>query len=683
MTGDYDEWHQALRSAFLLPHNGPTVIFVDDSELARLAPDSDDAAADLAQAVRAQLRLAEGRTLFDPVHSAYEQWNRGLRADPPPVLPVIAITVLAAARMRSDADARSTNYYLRLAQALLPDGAPDEIENLRHALREGGAFLDVVGMWRGLHDWIDAQGGAFGTSTIREHPRLQRIGFPLSQALVRQQDRIALTRFFQALRFAPSSTPNAGQILSALDIWIASPRNRLSDSLMHAVADAEIRPLLGAVVRAHAQAWDGRVLTSDGNLRISMRIGLDIEAWKARWLFRTVNGGPPEATLRGSGPDEVVTLTEQPGWAYYDALEPPPVAGRQVLTGFRMRGDSYTAEFLPSHVVFFSLDPETGGWSSRPGMVPFEEHLVAIESQYVADFKELLRQAAKAEWREIPQRGGPLLAGYRLFENVCFADGERLESALASLPSLRRIDLRPAAIPRPRLVNGLPIATELSTSHYLVGGEPDLLLPSGSEPRMVTVQLDGMTEQIQANGFPLPLRRLVSGAGRHVIDADGFELAFTSIKEYPGPNRADEVEPLGWNRDGQLTRDHENAAVVGALVEDLAQASPVLARRLRDESWLLHADGTTEQCFETARPQSLGGSPAPGYSQYFELSARSSVRWLAQRRGARWSLTEIGPARPRTYELELDVLPTWRRACEDPNTARLWQIQLDMAGGST
>src|SRR5690606_29035216 len=96
--------------------------------------------------------------------------------------------------------------------------------------------------------WIEAQDGAIGASTIRDHPHLQRIGYPLSQALVRQSDRMALTRFFQALDVTPGAVPDARVIAVALDIWTAAAQNRLSEAFMRALGDADLRPLLAIVV---------------------------------------------------------------------------------------------------------------------------------------------------------------------------------------------------------------------------------------------------------------------------------------------------------------------------------------------------------------------------------------------------------------------------------------------------
>jgi hypothetical protein len=682
MSAGYEAWQGALAAAFFFPHHGPIVLFLDDNETSRIRPAIDHVALDLAEVVRNQLRLGDGRAMFSGVMTNFKQWAGGTRAEPPPVLPVLAVTVLAASRMRSDSDARSTNYYLRLAQILLPESGAEAVENLRNDLREGGAFLDVVQMWLGLHAWIEAQNGIVGTSTIRDHPHLPRIGYPLSQTLVRQSDRMMLTRFFKALDIAPNVVPDMRVILGALDIWTAAAQNRLSDTFMRALSDRETRPLLGAVVEAHAQAWDGRVLTTDGKLRIEIRLGIDLDAWQIRWLFPVPPNGPEVLNLLApdGGPD--VCLTATAGLDYYSVRGSPSVSPELLLTGLRLRGSEFTAEFPASPVLFLRPDPQTGGWSSTPGMLPFEEHLVAISTSYVKDFLQVLSEAASEGWRQVPQRGSVLLSGYALFQKVRFTKKEALELVLSRLPSLRRIGVSPAIIPRARLVRGLPIATSISATHYLVGGAPDLLLPSGPDPRQATVTLYGRSEQLQANGFPLELRRFVDAVGSHVVEADGQELAFTMLEEGPDPAQPAGTATIGWTRDAQLSGLGAALAVVGAVLKDAVGKTPVLGRRGRDESWLLLDGGSVEAVAESPAPHFLSSIDIEIHSPYFEISAPASARWLAQRRGARWHLTEIGPADPNEYNLDIDVLDAWKRACSDANGAQLWKLQLSMSGGA-
>lgn len=677
----YEDWQQRLSDAFLFPHQGPTVFFLDEEELNRICPESADAPADLVRAVRSRLALSGGRTLFRPITMAFQHWQRGSQADPPPVLPLMAVSVLAATRMRSDALARSTNYYIRLAQTLTGDLEGTEIETLRDDLREGGAFLDVVEMWRGVHSWIEAQGGKRGTSTIRDHSHLQRIGYPLSQALVRQSDRISLTRFFRALAYFPDHPPTSEVLLRALDIWTVAPQNRLSDSFMRSIADADMRLLLGEVVEAHARAWDGRVLTGDGKLRIGIRLSVDLEKWQTRWLFPVPAAGPDALCLKMPGSQQTISLVKTAGHDNYATSDAPAVEAANLTSGLRLLGDEYAAEFPAAQVIFLRPDRQTGAWSSEAGILPFEEHLVVIAAEHTTMFKHMLSEAAADGWRLLPQRGSILLPGFALFSNVRFLDGQKLESTLSELPGLRRIGVTTSVIPRSRLVRGLPIASEISATHYLRGGEPDLLLPTAHESGTATVTLDGLTEEIAANGFPLELRRFIKSGGHHNINADGQDLAFTTIDEHPSPEAPAGTATIGWSGNQQLTGADQTFEILGAHADGSSDAPTVLVRRGREETWLLHESGHAEKLTEPGPPPFLATlEDVTFHLPFFEVPVPQSARWIAQRRSNGWHVAELGTEQLREYLLSIDVIRAWKHACGSPGGKELWELQLSMAG---
>ncbi|WP_448007027.1 hypothetical protein [Agromyces bauzanensis] len=141
MDERYLWWQKTLADAFLVPQVGPLVLFIDAAELRSIAPELDDPAADFARAVRDTSLRAPG-AYFGRVERERRAWKLGDRAMPPPVLPVLAISVLAATRMRSDGQALSTNYYRRHAEEIEPDGAQAELTALRNEVA-GSAFLDV------------------------------------------------------------------------------------------------------------------------------------------------------------------------------------------------------------------------------------------------------------------------------------------------------------------------------------------------------------------------------------------------------------------------------------------------------------------------------------------------------------------------------------------------------------
>ncbi len=97
----YWSWQQRLEQAFLQPSSArePFAMFLDEEEARRVWPTDDDPAGSLAGAVSAVLDWAgTGGHVFGPLIPASQRWEDGDRSDPPPTLPLLAVTVMAAVR---------------------------------------------------------------------------------------------------------------------------------------------------------------------------------------------------------------------------------------------------------------------------------------------------------------------------------------------------------------------------------------------------------------------------------------------------------------------------------------------------------------------------------------------------------------------------------------------------------
>ncbi|MHA0111598.1 hypothetical protein ACXYUI_31575, partial [Klebsiella pneumoniae] len=73
---------------------------------------------------------------------------------------------------------------------------------------------------------------------------------------------------------------------------------------------------------------------------------------------------------------------------------------------------------------------------------------------------------------------------------------------------------------------------------------------------------------------------------------------------------------LGWTIAGLMTGSDHALAVIGARVASNIGMTPVLARRSRDESWLLHDDGRAEGAVEPAPPYFLTSTDIEIHSPY-------------------------------------------------------------------
>lgn len=679
MDERYSWWQSALAAEFFAPQNGPFVLFIDDDVLRKIAPGMDDPAADLAQAVRDGSSHTPGE-YFSRFARECRRWELDDRSSPPPLLPVLAITVLAATRMRSDGQALSTNYYRRLAESIEPGGSGPRIAQLKAEV-DGNAFLDVVDMWCTLDEWIGEQEGRVGVSTIRTHERLRRIGYPQSQALLTRSDRAELTRFFAALSVREVGLPDENSMLRALEVWTSASTNRLGETFMAALGSAETKGLIAAVVLAYAAAWDGQVMTKDGRRRIAVRLGIDLEAWTTAWLFPVQDGAPEPIILDGQLTTEaLVSLSSNPPSTYYVAENAPGVSADLIKRGFRLRGASYAAEFPKAEVLIFVRDADTGEWSSTSGITPFETHLIAATAAESAAVSRVLSSAAERGWIVRKQGARPLLSGFVLYEGVRFTDDMALQKALGAEPGLRALGVAPTLTPRARFVRGLPLDREFAPNHYLLGGEPDLLLPTEEEPKLVVLSLGGKEEVVAANGFPFEVRRFPSPEGPTEVIADGQRLTFTLLEESVVEVTPKGTARLGWDNDANLAEATDATKIIGAVVSGTFASSSVMCRRGRDETWLLLDGGEARLVVEPSPPVFTKAAGFTFESQYFEAPVPQPARWLAQRSGTTWHLSRLGPGVPQEVKASFDVLGTWARISESSGPA-LWQVQLGLAHG--
>jgi hypothetical protein len=647
-------------------------MYVDESELARLVPGSQDPARDLARAVTRVVDASRGRDMFARMSGLESKWRVSAEEGPPPTLPLLALSVLAGTRMRRDGDARASNYYLRFAQSLLPERGIDEVQAVRLALREGGAFADVAEMWRTLHIWISQQSPALGISMIRDHPRLKRIGFPLSQAVLRGSDRAVLTKLFAALDIKALGVPEESALLEYLRLWSARPRG-FSETFLRALSETDLGALLGSLVYELALSWDGRIRTDDGRQRLELQVGLDLDEWKSEWMLST-ESGPDFAILSGRMGSVAVELlaAAEVGNPFYVIEDAPAVVGSALSKGISLKTEGFAAELAATPIMFFRRSALTGTWLSVGSLVPFEEHIVAVDPELAAQMKRLFDQAADPSVRPIRQSpGSALIDGFAMFQRVRFEDKDRLDAALEAFPALRNVGMAPEVAVRPRLVRGLKLATHVTRACYLMGGEPDLLLPVGLGHRIVDVTLDGILQRFTATGFPIELRRIGPlGVGTHVLIADGSRLEFSVLDAEPYQRSAEISVRLAEGREDVSSGRTQPGS--GALPR------AALARRGRDETWLLHAGGRAERIEEPTTPKFLENLGVN--TSYFEVSTSPSVQWLAQRRREAWKLTPTDSSERPTFSVHFDVPGVWRQVWAHESGAALWDWHLQSSG---
>lgn len=678
LPAHYARWQEELAAAFFEGVvDTPVIFFIDDDELHRLAPTVDDPARSLAMAVREVVALTPVHHMFDRAREIASRWARGPRDSPPPVLPILALSSLAAARMHSDALVRRHNYYFRFAQVLLPEDDGTAVERAQLALRTD-AFIPVMEMWQMLDRWLAEQHGAAGISTIRDHPTLTRIGYPLSQAMIRRSDRAVLSRFFAALHLTDLGSPGSEALIEYLRLWAARPRG-FSSSFLRVLEDADLRPLLQAVVSGLASSWDGRVITSEGLAHCEAAVLLDLEEWATAWVIKAGSTKEPDV-VRGRIGETVAEISIHPDTysAFARITGAPNVDPRAIHEGFRLRGARCMVEFPATRLLVFREHPDVTGWVSGGPVEPFTEHIIAVSGELAHEVRQVLNAAADDGWRQVQQPADrPLLPGFTIFHAISFSDPTRVDRALAAAVPVLRLSIRPEITTRARLVNGLPVASRIGRNHYLAGGEPDLLLPIGDETRTVPAALDGTAQQppFTATGLPIELRRIGPlPEGPHTIETDLDVLHFVLLERDPAIGLVPGTGRIGWDETGRL-QTSTDSSVCGAVSPRAETAEPVLVHRGADRAWAISRTGI---CASLGDPPAVTGplSEIDGIGGYhYEVFPGPDDAWLAEERRGHTSVRLLRRLGPDFGPLDEASVQAWSIiAPHGPHNDPLWQL---------
>jgi hypothetical protein len=134
--------------------------------------------------------------------------------------------------MRSDAQFRSNNYYARLAQLL----GIDPTRRREVAALAAGYRRDSQKLWDALNTWLQDEAGGRGLPSAYSLDWRAHVGIPISQALLREEERLALRELFVRYRLRPGQQLATSDMLRLLEDWV--PGSDLSANLKRLVGCA-------------------------------------------------------------------------------------------------------------------------------------------------------------------------------------------------------------------------------------------------------------------------------------------------------------------------------------------------------------------------------------------------------------------------------------------------------------
>lgn len=268
LSKEVKAWNQVIFETVYSPaaSGSPVYLDLDDEVVERLSshPLLNGAASidDLIDAVKNSLRPDLKKTeMFMDYEQATHIWINDIIAkrpndEAPPMLALLAVTVLAAEKMGSDGDLGNA-YYVHLNSML---GISDrfQAESIEESYRKV-----IIYLWQALGTFLVEKSGYHGIPTAYSLSTTY-VGAAVSQALVRDFDRKKLPRMFDYLKLTPGDSVTTGDMAGLFEAWLTHEDNGISQSLKN-LWGRGAQEEIAHVLCNELTKWDGTVA---GNQRV-------------------------------------------------------------------------------------------------------------------------------------------------------------------------------------------------------------------------------------------------------------------------------------------------------------------------------------------------------------------------------------------------------------------------------
>ena len=178
------------------------------------------------------------------------KWHREGRKKLPPFTAFLCVLSMAAESMRGGTRFSGNNFYDRYAELLNITDAKD-----KKNIKSPNAMQDTVVLWGALNRWLSFTDYQYGMPTAKEVGAKKYISWPISQALVRDQDRKNLNLMFEQKNVNSSQFMSKSEMSLILDEWLNTSYGAKS-----LVAIWKEKALQEKVVEAALESfanWDG------------------------------------------------------------------------------------------------------------------------------------------------------------------------------------------------------------------------------------------------------------------------------------------------------------------------------------------------------------------------------------------------------------------------------------------
>jgi hypothetical protein len=220
---NYEKWNDILCDHFFGTKNKNKIIYlyVNEDLVKKLATkldiNRDEALSSFCKSVRTYVRN-DPDSLFEKVYIRGRKWFNQGKIGNPPFIGVLALTVLAATKMKQNRERGigAGNYYLRLRNLIELNGQGKPLGFERTKL-----------LWNYLISWQNENEGEYGYTNVFRYGQVH-IGYPMSQCIVKDADREHLYEFFYWAGLHPQLTVNPDTMLEQLELFLSTKASRLS-----------------------------------------------------------------------------------------------------------------------------------------------------------------------------------------------------------------------------------------------------------------------------------------------------------------------------------------------------------------------------------------------------------------------------------------------------------------------
>lgn len=535
----YDSWNEKFSSALLDAQYGQESLYLDtDAEWLnrvitdmRGAGEPATAASDaLAPVIVGTLGGSfTGRRAFAPHRARANEWQRGSMAAVPPFLTVLIFLVSIAEEMVAEGKFAANNYYGRLTDALVRNGARDyQKGHVEHSYRN-----DADPLWRLFNKWLDDQDGRYGLPTAYPSGSLPYVSVPIGQALLRERDRHVLHRVFAAV-FGQQRDLTADDLREALARQISHPP--FSKLLASMWRNADRRKFIASLLLRELDQWDGTTVdpaTSRRSARIVLAATLRTFPRRSVLLSPHVRRGGHIAGKYKVAPSDIGIVTD----AGVDTVEINENVFGSSLLDFEPTGAIAVPELLLRRIklsgldadlvrpfrlcTVLALDPGEQRYVEVERVQTGERSLVLVHDSTRADAIEILGAIARPGWEFLSSaeiEGLP--DGWGLLANVEVMAGAAVGSVSPDL-----VPLLPNAELSLSFDGGIRLPGSGSREEWLVAAPPELVVSDADAGVIsLSIETDGVDEpaartfaRVKAMGV---VAMPVSVSGAYVIRAE-------------------------------------------------------------------------------------------------------------------------------------------------------------------